>query len=73
MSDLRVAPVHHYEYSKKITTLMTRDMCLSLLRSADFKTDFSNRHSALELSISTESDPGPAPQVSRWTNDTLIS
>ncbi|KTF82524.1 hypothetical protein cypCar_00011750, partial [Cyprinus carpio] len=34
-----------------------------LLWSADFKTDFSNRHSALELSISTESDPGPAPQV----------
>ncbi|XP_051732152.1 PEX5-related protein isoform X5 [Ctenopharyngodon idella] len=33
-----------------------------LLWSADFKTDFSNRHSALELSISTESDPGPAPQ-----------
>ncbi|XP_051555630.1 PEX5-related protein-like isoform X2 [Myxocyprinus asiaticus] len=33
-----------------------------LLWSADFKTGFSNRHSALELSISTESDPGPAPQ-----------
>nr|XP_055058676.1 PEX5-related protein isoform X1 [Misgurnus anguillicaudatus] len=33
-----------------------------LLWSADFKTDFSNRHSALELSISTESDPGPAPE-----------
>ncbi|XP_056327448.1 PEX5-related protein isoform X2 [Danio aesculapii] len=33
-----------------------------LLWSADFKTDFTNRHSALELSISTESDPGPAPQ-----------
>uniref|UniRef100_A0A673L9J8 PEX5-related protein-like n=1 Tax=Sinocyclocheilus rhinocerous TaxID=307959 RepID=A0A673L9J8_9TELE len=36
-----------------------------LLWSADFKTDFSNRHSALELSISTESDPGPAPQRQR--------
>ncbi|XP_043079216.1 PEX5-related protein isoform X3 [Puntigrus tetrazona] len=36
-----------------------------LLWSADFKTDFSNRHSALELSISTESDPGPAPQRPR--------
>ncbi|XP_073704563.1 PEX5-related protein isoform X1 [Garra rufa] len=36
-----------------------------LLWSADFKTDLSNRHSALELSISTESDPGPAPQRQR--------
>ncbi|XP_056120727.1 PEX5-related protein isoform X1 [Rhinichthys klamathensis goyatoka] len=36
-----------------------------LLWSADFKTDFSNRHSALELSMSTESDPGPAPQRQR--------
>ncbi|XP_016305084.1 PEX5-related protein-like isoform X5 [Sinocyclocheilus anshuiensis] len=36
-----------------------------LLWSADFKTDFSNRHSTLELSISTESDPGPAPQRQR--------
>ncbi|XP_051984788.1 PEX5-related protein-like [Xyrauchen texanus] len=36
-----------------------------LLWSADFKTDFSNRHSALELSISTESDPGPTPQWQR--------
>ncbi|XP_051555632.1 PEX5-related protein-like isoform X3 [Myxocyprinus asiaticus] len=36
-----------------------------LLWSADFKTGFSNRHSALELSISTESDPGPAPQRQR--------
>uniref|UniRef100_A0A8C1X3A0 PEX5-related protein n=1 Tax=Cyprinus carpio TaxID=7962 RepID=A0A8C1X3A0_CYPCA len=36
-----------------------------LLWSADFKTDFSNRHSDLELSFSTESDPGPAPQRQR--------
>lgn len=44
-----------------------------LLWSADFKTDFSNRHSALELSISTESDPGPAPQRRRpQLDDTLL-
>ncbi|XP_051989220.1 PEX5-related protein isoform X2 [Xyrauchen texanus] len=36
-----------------------------LLWSADFKTNFSNRHSALEQSISTESDPGPTPQRQR--------
>ncbi|XP_042573782.1 PEX5-related protein isoform X1 [Cyprinus carpio] len=36
-----------------------------LLWSADFKTDFFNSHSALELSISTKSDPGPAPQRQR--------
>ncbi|KTF92819.1 hypothetical protein cypCar_00018667 [Cyprinus carpio] len=50
-----------YERKRCTSNHSSRD----LLWSADFKTDFFNSHSALELSISTKSDPGPAPQRQR--------
>ncbi|KAL6468278.1 hypothetical protein MHYP_G00239550 [Metynnis hypsauchen] len=51
-----------WRYEKKKCT--SHHSSSELLWSADFKSSLSNKH-ALELSISTESDPGPTSQISQ--------